>query len=120
MEGVIEIHDEEGAADIIRSQGLAKRVGSAVHRKYPGVSWLVDVNIQGGVVTLRCPKISMEMAFYIYLHRTDTVIEKMAVEAAGNILEAYNVARKKEKESDLSHIEKTLKGNARHRHQGGL
>jgi hypothetical protein len=73
---------------------IAKKVGSHLMSKFPNRQWGVGVDVSGGMIHVMCPSLSTTKAYYISLvGRTISDLTKRAEEAAGEILERYNVSR---------------------------
>ena len=86
---------------------MAKTLGTALVKKYPGRQWGVQLNLEGGVLVILCPSLSNEKGYHILL-KGDTIhtLELKALRAGGEILERYGVSR--EKNVDEAEIEQGL------------
>lgn len=75
---------------------MAKAIGTKLVNVYPGRQWGVQVNCEGGMLIVSCPSLSTERGYHIKLAGQNILdLEARAVQAAGEILERYNVSRKR-------------------------
>lgn len=75
---------------------LAKAVGTKLVSVYPGRQWGVQVNAEGGILIISCASLSTDRGYHIHMHGENVKgLEIKAVRAAGEILERYNVSRKR-------------------------
>lgn len=73
---------------------IAKNVGTAVSRKYPGREWSVRVDIRGQMVVVQAPALSKSHGYHVAMAgRTIHELGERAVLAAGGILERYRISR---------------------------
>lgn len=73
---------------------IAKQVGSYLAQVYPNRQWGVGVDVTGGMIHIMCPSLSQTKAYYISMvGRNIHQLSERAKEAAGEILERYNVSR---------------------------
>ena len=82
---------------------MAKHLGSALVRTYPGRQWGVQINLEGGLLVVLCPSLSNEKGYHILL-KGDTIhaLELKTLRAGGEILERYNVSRNRDvEEADI-------------------
>lgn len=81
---------------------LAKGIGEQLLNHYPNRQWGVQVNIQGQTVIITCPSLSKEKGYYIHLkNETPMELAMRAVNAAGEILERYNLSRARKFDSGI-------------------
>ena len=73
---------------------IAKEIGTALVKQYPGREWGVDVDTRNAVVVISCPSVSLTKGYHIHCRKTDTVpLIQRALRAAGEILERYGQSR---------------------------
>ncbi|RLA45202.1 MAG: hypothetical protein DRR42_19640 [Gammaproteobacteria bacterium] len=93
MENVVQVYNETDMSQAVRSRRARNTIGHAIGRAYKNMPWHVDVNIEGGIATITCPKISVKHGMVIHLTRDIESMERKAVQLAGELLERFNVNR---------------------------
>ena len=97
-EELVDINTEQAEnsdADVVRMEfWLAKQIGEALCKTFPGRQWGVDADIKNEVVVISCPSLSKRMGYRLHIKR-DTVTQLIprCRRAAGEILERYGVSR---------------------------
>jgi len=93
----IDVMESETSALAKAEMWTAKAVGTKLVKKYPGRQWGVQVNMKGGVMIVSCPSLSTEKGYHIYMDgKNIDELCKTALTAGGEILERYNVSRRKD------------------------
>ena len=83
-------------SQLVDDMGLAKRVGEALHKHYPGHLWAVTCEGEKGIATVRNMMLSGNWGFILKL--TDVYDDpgmKRVIRAGGEILERFRVSRAK-------------------------
>lgn len=75
---------------------LQNNLIKALHKAYPlwKDNWHIVIDTRGGIVQIRNTAISGKMGFVMHIMQIDPEMRKV-VRAAGELLERYNIARKK-------------------------
>lgn len=110
MQNVIQVYNDDDVRKTARGRSARNAVGRALGRAYPTVPWLVDANVDGGVLNISCPAISRKWGMVLHLTRTNEDLARRAVLAAGELLERWNVSRTR---SRFDHIPRMINGEAR-------
>lgn len=76
--------------------GAAKRFCEAIYDAYPHHMWSVEVDLSGRVAKLHNRILSVSLGYVVRLEgKTLDEVEKILVHGAGQILERYNLSRRK-------------------------
>lgn len=116
MNSVLQVYNDDDVRLAVKSRDIRQRVGTALGRFYPHTTWLVDVNLAGGVVNISCPTISRKYGMVLHLTRDNTDLEVQAVSRAGELLERFRVSRETGR-SD--HLKRSIDGEAMGVKDGG-
>ena len=73
------IADEYDAQKIVQANGYAKAIGATLRKHYPGRNWYVDVNMDGGVATVKCCDISMDWGYVLHLTQTTDELTRKSI-----------------------------------------
>lgn len=97
------------AADI----ALAKRLGEVLHKHYPGHLWAVSVNSSQGIASILNLRLSGRWGFMLHLRDLsyEDEITREAMQAGGELLERYRLARGAFRESEYEALPTTRLGN---------
>jgi len=98
---------------------IVHTVGGALSRRYKGYRWLVDVNMDGGIVSVFLPIISNEYGMQIHLDKHTFDLEGAAIKAGGELLERFNLHRSHDK-GEANNLQRDMRGNAITAKTGGL
>lgn len=80
----------------------AKPIGEKLAQIYPGREWSVQVDLDGGIIIIKCPSLSLDRGFILKIPgQTIKTLTHKAVFAAGEILERFNVSRNRKFDSDI-------------------
>ena len=90
-----------------REMLVARNIGEHLEKKYPG--WLWGVTLQDGVVAIKCMRLSGNWGFILHEDKMDNDY-KCVTNAAGELLERYNMSRKKFKEDEYMIGKKDFRG----------
>ena len=92
---------------------LAKRIGEHVSRAYPRRHWEVGCDLEGGMVILKCPSVSLTKGYHIAVARRNlNDICVIAAKAAGEILERHGMTRGRVKDVGIwDALETDLRGD---------
>jgi hypothetical protein len=93
---------------------IAKNIGDELVSHYPNRQWGVHVDLQGNMVVITCPSLSLSHGYHVAMHNlTIHQLCKRAVNAAGEILERYGISRARKFNADaLETIERDPLGEA--------
>lgn len=91
-----------------RGRDIRNKIGHALGKAYP-VIWLVDVNMEGGIVTISCPRITGTHGMVLHLNRPTKDLVKQAVRGGGELLERFSVNRER---PEFDHIIRNARGDA--------
>jgi hypothetical protein len=81
---------------------MAKGVGTSLMNAYPNRQWGVMVDLEGQMICVTCPSLSIEKGYYITMvGRSLHDLQEEAKRAAGEILERYNLSRERHFDSDI-------------------
>jgi hypothetical protein len=89
-------HEDDDARTEKIEMWIAKQLGTALVKAYPGYEWSVHVDAIGGVICVVNPSVSTLKGYHLHM-KGDTVqdLQIRAVEAGGEILERYGLRRGK-------------------------
>ena len=90
-----------GASEIINpaNWNLERKFGELMVKYYPNVSWLIEANVEGGIMTITIPEIHQEgnqdYGFVVKLDKTKTEDEckRYALWAGCELLERAHISR---------------------------
>jgi hypothetical protein len=104
IEPVIEIVEAIKFDTVMREMRMAASVGNHLANVYPGYFWLINVDFQGGILTIECGQINSEvmsnMTYRQVVHLKNLVFDwaagmKKVEKAAGELLERAYLRRGK-------------------------
>jgi hypothetical protein len=98
-------------SQLVDDMGLAKRVGEALHKHYPGYLWGVHVRSDQGVLMVYNLRLSGQWGFVLKLRDVyqDPTL-KCVMRAGGEILERYSLSRSKMDAEQVAHMPKDNAG----------
>lgn len=84
----------------------ARNIAEELHKNYPDHLWAVSVEGEQGIATVRNLRLSGNMGFIIKLKDipTHTSLKKVALQAGGELLERYRMARGRYNEDAYSQL----------------
>lgn len=109
MNNIVNIYNDDSVRLAVKSRDIRQRVGNAIAKAYRGMSWHIDVNLAGGIVTITSPKISVKYGMILHLTRDLMDLEVRAVRLAGELLERFRVSRET---GDATHLKRNVAGEA--------
>lgn len=112
MTGKLIVADEAEAAKAVQADNVARTIGASLRRHYPGRNWYVDVNMDGGIATVKCCDISMDWGYVLHLTNTNYELAEKAKTAGGEILERFRLSRDWRGSADILNIERDVRGYA--------
>ena len=81
---------------------IAKAVGTKLMEAYPNRQWGVLVDVEGQMIVIMCQSVSQEKGFHISMvGRCVHDLQLEGVKAGGEILERYNLSRKRKFDADI-------------------
>lgn len=100
-------HEDDDARTAKIEMWIAKNLGEALVKAYPGYEWSVHVDAIGGVICIVNPSVSTLKGYHLHM-KGDTISQLIprALEAGGEILERYGLRRGK---VDVAAIEDLLR-----------
>lgn len=92
---------------------IAKEVAECLNTHYPNHAWMVNANVETGIVEVRNLRLSGQWGFILHMDKlaTDPSM-KLVIRAGGELLERYNVARSALTDTIANSIEYDFKGEA--------
>jgi hypothetical protein len=87
------VRTPEDVQQAIVKDGIANRIGAALHKAYPNRNWLVRVSDDLSLASVHCVDISLEYGMVIHLDIIAHEMEAAAVFAGGECLERFNLSR---------------------------
>lgn len=99
MSGLIGLDDDyQGSAQqLLREQEIAKNIAEVLHQHYPGHLWAVNVDIDNGIANVSNLRLSGNWGFVLHLGKILPLgyksFHKVIMQAGGEILERYRLAR---------------------------
>lgn len=88
---------------------LAKRIAETLHREYPGHAW--GVNVTKGIIDIKDLSLSGSMGYTLHVLKLGADWRRKVLNAAGEILERYRVARGKLDDDKLLILPRDFKGD---------
>lgn len=104
---MIESSIMEEAGRIAQEQGLARRVGEALMKWYPGYAW--HVTVAQGVVTVQNLTLSGKWGFHVFEKHINADMHNI-MRSGGELLERYNAKRGSLDESELESLPRDFIG----------
>lgn len=114
--GVIQLYNDDDMRKAVRSRHYRQSIGNALAKAYRFVHWMVDVNIDGGIATISCPKISQRYGMVVHLTRDTLALEAAAKRMGGELLERFRVSREV---STFDHLKYNVNGEVMNAKAGG-
>lgn len=105
---IINVVTDDDAAAFLKGRQARNAIGNALGRAYPTHPWLVDVDVVGGIASVRCPEISSEYGMVIHLTHDTATMEQKAVRFAGELLERFRVSRVR---AAFDHLNRNVRGD---------
>ena len=106
--GAIQIADNEDMILAAKQNSIETRVGKHLLTLYPKRQWYVSASDDCSTVEIRCADISMKYGMVIHTNKSTREMEKRVREASGELLERFNLSRKKLAEGDESDLVRTI------------
>lgn len=111
MSGLI----KRDGADGISASGmiLVKNVAETLLRHYPGHLWAVNINEEGGVITVMNLALSGNWGFLLKLSTVQNDPDlKSVMRAGGELLERYRLRRGRYEPGAVGDLKRDIRGNA--------
>lgn len=111
MSKLIKVDGQDG----ISASGmmLVKRTAEALNKHYPGHLWAVNINEDGGVITVMNLALSGSWGFLLKLKTVQEDPDLRSVmRAGGELLERYRLRRGRYEHGAISELRRDLRGNA--------
>ncbi|ROH87997.1 hypothetical protein ED236_00445 [Pseudomethylobacillus aquaticus] len=94
-----------GKASDLADFSLAKRLSERLTAIYPGYAWGVHVSTEHGMVSVRNWSLSGEWGYMIHLSQVqEDVGDRLVIRAAGEVLERFNVSRRRLDDTQLDSL----------------
>lgn len=91
---------------------LVKRVAETLHKHYPGHLWAVNINEEGGVITVMNLALSGKWGFLLKLKAVQEDPDlKSVMRAGGELLERYRLHRGRYIPGSLKALDRDYKGD---------
>ena len=92
----IHFHEDDDVRIAKVEMWMARNIGTNLVAEYPNRQWGVDVDIRGGMIVITCPSLSTAKGYHLEI-KSDNIesLQRRSVEAAGEIMERYGLARGK-------------------------
>ena len=91
---------------------LVKRVAETLHKHYPGHLWAVNIDEEGGVVTVMNLALSGKWGFLLKLRVVQEDPDlKCVMRAGGELLERYRLRRGSYQQGSLLDLKRDYKGD---------
>jgi len=110
MSGMIGLEDDldRSASQLLKEQDIAKHIAEQLHEKYPDHLWGVNVDLDGGIATIRNLRLSGNWGFVLHLNKLlplgYKLFNKAIMRSGGEILERYQLARGRYNEDTYSQL----------------
>lgn len=111
MTKLIKVDGEDG----ISASGmlLVKRTAETLHRHYPGHLWAVNIDEEGGVITVMNLALSGKWGFLLKLKTVQEDPDlKSVMRAGGELLERYRLRRGRYESGSIKELLRDIRGNA--------
>lgn len=90
--------------ETLRGQHLAKQTFEILHKKFPGYTWLVGVDLDGGILDIRVKDFPNRWGFTEHISRWT---EQRILRAGGEVLERWHLSRSRVRRHEVQ----TLRDN---------
>lgn len=75
---------------------ICRNIGAKLASVYPNREWRIETDLENGVIVIQLPVVSTEKGYYVRMGtRTMHELQARAVQAAGEILERFDLPRGK-------------------------
>jgi hypothetical protein len=92
---------------------LVKRTAETLHKHYPGHLWAVNIDEEGGVITVMNLALSGKWGFLLKLKTVQEDPDlKSVMRAGGELLERYRLRRGGYRPGELSTLQRNFRGDA--------
>ena len=115
------ITDPTEQAQAVREHHIAHQIGSELQKHYPNRNWMVQCNMQTGVVDIICPDIAPNYGYMLHINQPSITLRAKAKQAGGELLERFGLSRSKNNDgADIQGLSKNKMGVTEGLADGGI